>query len=52
MAEPRDSVVDPAAPKAEQEKRVEDEIEKDDAELFGEGRERAGRQGGKPVRPQ
>jgi hypothetical protein len=48
MAEPRDSVVDPAAPKAEQEKRVEDEIEKDDAELFGDEREPARKDGGKP----
>jgi len=36
MAKQRDSVVDPNAPKAEQERQVEDEIEKDDAELFGE----------------
>jgi hypothetical protein len=43
MAEPRDSVIDPALPKAEQEKRVEDEIEKDDAELFGNRPERDGR---------
>jgi len=30
-----DSVVDPSLPKAEQERRVEDEIEKDGAELDG-----------------
>jgi hypothetical protein len=42
MAEPRDSVIDPTAPKAEQEKRVEDEIEKDDAELFRDEPERGG----------
>jgi hypothetical protein len=35
-AEERESVVDPRAPKQEQEKRVEDEIEKSDAELFGD----------------
>jgi hypothetical protein len=35
-AEERESVVDPRAPKQEQEKRVEDEIEKRDAELFGD----------------
>jgi hypothetical protein len=32
----RESVVDPKASKPEQEKRVEDEIEKSDAELFGD----------------
>jgi hypothetical protein len=39
MTTPRDrsgnSVVDPSLPKAEQEKKVEDEIEKDSAELYG-----------------
>ncbi|HEY0523254.1 MAG TPA: hypothetical protein VGD08_07685 [Stellaceae bacterium] len=30
-----ESVVDTSLPKAEQEKHVEDEIEKDDAELYG-----------------
>jgi len=30
-----ESVVDPSLPKAEQEKRVEDEIETDSAELYG-----------------
>jgi hypothetical protein len=30
------SVVDPNAPKAEQEQRVEDEIEKSDAALYGD----------------
>ena len=30
-----DSVIDPKLPKAEQEKRVQDEIQKDNDELFG-----------------
>ena len=38
MAKQRDSVVDPDAPKAEQERQVEDEIEKSDEELFGDTR--------------
>ena len=41
MAQQRDSVVDPNAPKPGQERQVEDEIEKSDDELFREeGREK------------